>query len=73
MTGNKKHLSILTLNKMASMPQSRDIEQQTRLKNRTQPYLGYKRLISLNKINTGLESKGGKKFSKQIDPITVRS
>jgi hypothetical protein len=54
---------------MASMPQSKDIEQQTGLKNKTQPYVAYKRLISLKKINTGLKSKGGKKFYKQMDPI----
>jgi hypothetical protein len=54
---------------MASMPQSRDIEQQIVLKNKTQPYVAYKRLISQKKRNTGSESKSGKKFSKQMDPI----
>jgi hypothetical protein len=33
----------------------------TGLKNKTKPYVAYKRLISLKKINTGLESKAGKK------------
>jgi hypothetical protein len=48
---------------MSSMPQSKE------LKNKTQPYVAYKRLISLKKINTGLESKGGKKFSKHMNPL----
>jgi hypothetical protein len=52
---------------MASMPQSKDIEEQIGLKNKTQPHVAYKRLISLKKINIGLESRAGKKFSnKQI-------
>jgi hypothetical protein len=34
-----------------------------------QLYVAYKRLISLKKINPDLESKGGKKLSKQMDPI----
>jgi hypothetical protein len=55
---------------MASMSHSKHTEQQTGLKNKTQPYVPYKRLISLKKIiNTGLESKSRKKFSKQVDPI----
>jgi hypothetical protein len=37
-------------------------------KNKTQPYVAYQRLILLKKLNTGLESKGGKQFSKQLDP-----
>jgi hypothetical protein len=35
----------------------------------TQPYVAYKRLISLKKMNTDLESRAGKVFSKQTDPI----
>jgi hypothetical protein len=31
---------------MASMPQSKDMEQQTGLKNKTQPYVAYNILIS---------------------------
>jgi hypothetical protein len=47
---------------MASMPQLKDIESQIGLKNKTQPYVDYKSLILLKKINTGLESKGRKSF-----------
>jgi hypothetical protein len=65
MTGNTRHLSILTLNVNGL---NAPIKRQ-RLANKTQPYVTYKRLISLKKINTDLESKCGKKFSKQIDPI----
>jgi hypothetical protein len=54
---------------MTSMPQSKDIELQTGLKNKTQSSVVYKRLISLKKINTGLESKGGKKCSKEMNLI----
>jgi hypothetical protein len=39
------------------MHQSKDTEQQTGFKNKTQPYVAYKRLISLKKINTGLASR----------------
>jgi hypothetical protein len=43
---------------MASMPQSKDIESQTELKKKkAQPYVAYKRLISLKK------KKGRKRFS----------
>jgi hypothetical protein len=41
--------------------QSKDIEYQTGLKNKTQLYVACKGLISLKKVNTGLESKGRKK------------
>jgi hypothetical protein len=51
------------------MPQSKDTEWQIGLKNKTHPHVFYKRLISLKIINTGLESKAEKKFSKQMDPI----
>jgi hypothetical protein len=55
---------------MTSMPQSKDIEEQIGLTNKTQPYDALKRFISLKKkTNTGSESKGGKQFSKHIDPI----
>jgi hypothetical protein len=62
-------LSILTLNVNglnASIKRHRIINW---VENKTQPYVPNKRLISLKKINTGLKSKGGKKFSKQIDHI----
>jgi hypothetical protein len=42
---------------MASMPQS----QQTGLKNNTEPYVFYKRLISQKKIKNWLRVKGWKK------------
>jgi hypothetical protein len=45
------------------------MELQSWLKNKTQTYVANKRLISLKKINTGLESQGEKKFSKQMDLI----
>jgi hypothetical protein len=51
---------------MASMPPSREIEQQTGLKNKTQLYVAFKNLISLKKINTGSEPKGRKKLSNQM-------
>jgi hypothetical protein len=54
---------------MASIPYSKDMELQSWLKNKTQTYVANKRLISLKKINTGLESQGEKKFSKQMDLI----
>jgi hypothetical protein len=38
-------------------------------KNKTQPYVAYKRHISLKKINNGSESKGRKRLSKHMDPI----
>jgi hypothetical protein len=65
MTGNR-HLSILTLNlNDLNAPINRyRIEEQIGLKNKSQPYVAYKRLISLKKINTGLESKGRKRFSR---------
>jgi hypothetical protein len=37
-------------------------------KNKTQPYVANKRLISLKKKKTGLQSKGRKRFSEH-DPI----
>jgi hypothetical protein len=39
------------------------------VKNRTQPYVAYKETDLTEKIKSGLESKGRKKFSKQMDPI----
>jgi hypothetical protein len=55
---------------MASMPQSRDMQEQIGLKNKTHPHAAYKRLMSLKQINISLVSKGGKMFSKQIDPTS---
>jgi hypothetical protein len=49
MTGNNRHLSILTLNVNGLNTQLKDIEQQIGLKKKTQPYVADKRLISLKK------------------------
>jgi hypothetical protein len=69
MSGNNRHLSILTMNASdLNVPIQRH-RIQIELKKKTQPCVAYKRLISLKTINTGLESNGGKKFSKQMDPI----
>jgi hypothetical protein len=62
--GNKKQLSILTPNVISFSPPIN-----SKLEKKTQPYFAYKELISLKKLNTGLESKTGKKFSKQMDHI----
>jgi hypothetical protein len=69
MTGSNRHLSILVLNiNGLNAPIKRH-----RIANwakKTRPnHMLLIRLIQLKKINTGLESKGGKKFSKQMDPI----
>jgi hypothetical protein len=54
---------------MASMPQSKETEKQIGLKHKAQSYVAHKRNMSLRKTNTGLQSKGGKRFSRQVDPI----
>jgi hypothetical protein len=65
MTGNNRHLSILTLNVYGlNAPNKRHRIANWVKKNKTQPYVAYKRFISLKKITTGLESKARKKFSK---------
>jgi hypothetical protein len=56
MTGNNRHLSILTLHVNGLNVQSKDKEQKTGFKNKTLSNGSYKRLISLKK-NTDLESK----------------
>jgi hypothetical protein len=48
MTGNNRHLSILALN-INGLNAPKDIKEHIELKNRTQPYVAYKRLISLIK------------------------
>jgi hypothetical protein len=69
MTGNSRHVSILALNVNGlNAPIKRHKIANWVEKIKTQPYVAYKRLLSLTKINTGLETKGGKKFSKQMDP-----
>jgi hypothetical protein len=73
MTGINGHLSILTLNVNGLNAPIKRHRIETRLKDKTQPYVAYKRLLSLKKTNTGLESKVGKGFSKQMDPINSRS
>jgi hypothetical protein len=40
---------------MASMLQSKDIEKKIVLKHKTQPFVAYKKHISLIKTNTGLQ------------------
>jgi hypothetical protein len=50
---------------MASMTQSKNIDYHIGLKDKTQPVTHLVEKI----INTGLESKSGKKFSKEMDPI----
>jgi hypothetical protein len=70
MTGNNKHLSILTLNVNGlNVPIKRHIIAYSYwIKNRTQPFIAYKRLISLKNINTGLESKGERSFPSKWGP-----
>jgi hypothetical protein len=69
MTGNNRHLLILTLNTNVFNAPIKRHRIANWVKNKTQTYVAYLRLISLKKMNTGLALKGGKKFSKQIDPI----
>jgi hypothetical protein len=64
MTGNNRHFSILTLNVNGLNAPIKRHRIENWFKKQTQPLVAYKRLISLKKINTGLESKGGKKFSE---------
>jgi hypothetical protein len=68
MTGNNRHLSILTLNVNDLNAQIKRYRIAYWLKNKTQLHVAYKRLISLKKVNTGLV-KDCKKFSKQINPL----
>jgi hypothetical protein len=51
---------------MTSVSLSKDIEDQIRLKNKTQPYTAYKRVISQRAMNTGLERKDAKRIPKQM-------
>jgi hypothetical protein len=69
MTGNTMHLSILTLNVNSLNAPIKRHRIASWIKNNTQLYVAEKSLISLKKINTGLGSKGGKIFSKKMDPI----
>jgi hypothetical protein len=57
MTRNSMHFSKLTLNVNSFNAPIKRLRITNLLKNKTQPYVDYKRLISLKKINTGLESK----------------
>jgi hypothetical protein len=63
------HLSILTLNINGLNALIRQYRIENWNKNKTQPYVAHKRLILLKKVNTGLQSKGRKRFSKQMDSI----
>jgi hypothetical protein len=49
MMRNTTYFSILTLNVNGLMLQSKDTEQQLGLENKTQPYIAYKRHISMKK------------------------
>jgi hypothetical protein len=55
---------------MASMPHSKDIEKQIGFKNKMQPYVAYKRFISLIKQNKThwLRVKGWKKVFQVNGP-----
>jgi hypothetical protein len=69
-TGNNRHLLILILNVngLNALIKRHRVGNWVK-KNKTQPYVAYKRLISLKEINSGLELKDRKRFSKQMDPI----
>jgi exonuclease III len=68
MTGNNRHLSILTLNiNGLNAPIKRYKIANWVKKDATTCCLQDTHL--LKKVNTGLVSKGGKKFSKKMDPI----
>jgi hypothetical protein len=69
MTRNNRVLSILTLNVNGLNAPIKRHRRANWVKKQDLTIVFYKRLISLKKINTGLESKDGKKFSKQMDPI----
>jgi hypothetical protein len=69
MTGNNKHLSILTLNVNGINAPIKRHRIANRVKKTIPSHMLLTRLISLNIINTGLESKGRRKFSKQMNPI----
>jgi hypothetical protein len=70
MTGNNRHLSILTLNVNGLNAPIKRCRRANWVNINNQPYVAYKRLISLKKKKiTVLESKDGKKFSKQMNPI----
>jgi hypothetical protein len=67
MSGNNRHLSILTLyvNSLNAPIKGHRIANWIRKQDPTI----YCLQKTLKNINTGLELKGGKKFSKQMDPI----
>jgi hypothetical protein len=67
MTGNTKYLSILTLKDNDLNAPIKRHRPANCIKYKIQPHMAYKRLISLKKINTGLVSKRGRRFSKQMD------
>jgi hypothetical protein len=69
MSGNTTHLSILTLNVNGLNAPIKRHRLANWVKNKSQPYVAYKRLMSQKKINTCLQSKHGKRISKQMDPI----
>jgi hypothetical protein len=73
MTGNTLNLTILTLTVNDLNASIKRQNRQTVLQNHTQPYIAYKRLISLKKINTVLESKGEKVFPSKWTPQTGRN
>jgi hypothetical protein len=58
---------------MALIPQSKAIEQQIRLRKKTQPFLAYKKHISLRKTNTDLRMKKWKNIFQASGSKTGRS
>jgi exonuclease III len=69
MTGNNKHLSILTLNinGLNALIKRHRIANWVKKQDPTTCCLQETHLMK--KMNSGLESKAVKKFSKQMDPI----
>jgi hypothetical protein len=63
------HVSILTLNVNGLNDPIKRHRIPSWVKKQDQLYVAYKRLISLKKMNIGLESKCGKKFSNQMNPM----
>jgi hypothetical protein len=70
MTRNNRHFSILSLNVNGlNAPFKRQRIANWIKKTRPNHMLLTRDSSNWKKINSGSESKGGKKFSKQIDPI----
>jgi exonuclease III len=65
MTGNNRHFSILTLNVNGI---NAPIKRHRTANWMKKQHLSLQETHLPEKKNTGLESKGGRKFSKQMDP-----